>query len=130
MATVVQSIGMTLPFSQTDACMLRLCAFEAAKLSITQGYDSQPGNVVNLRLDILEDSLLMTVSDTGRPGNFLDVCTPDLSAEDIVKALDAHCLGPEVIKSYMDSTEYVQMDGENRLVMSKKFKTNLGGYEE
>lgn len=130
LATVVQSVGMTLPFSQTDACMLRLCAFEAVKLAVTQGYASQPGYLVSVRLDILGDNLRLIVGDTGRTVDMLEACAPDLSAEDIVKALDADCLGPEVIRSFMDSAEYMHVDGENRLVMVKKFNTSLRGYDD
>ncbi len=128
LATVVQSVAMTLPFSQTDACMLRFCTFEAVKLAI-RGHAPQQGSPITVQVDILDDCLRLTVTDMGSAVDFLDACIPDLSVEDIVKAVEDDCLSPDVIRSTMDSVEVVRMDGENRLVMSKIFNTNLREYD-
>ncbi len=128
LATVVQSVGMTLSFSQTDACMLRFCTFEAVKLAI-RGHPPKQGKPIRVQVDILDDCLRLTVADMGSSVDFLDACVLDLSTEDIVKAVDDDCLGPEVIRSSMDSVEVVGVDGENRLVMSKNFNTNLREYD-
>ncbi|PTN35621.1 ATP-binding protein [Desulfonatronum sp. SC1] len=129
LATVVQSVAMTLPFSQTDACMLRFCTFEAVKLAI-RGHPPEYCNSIIVQVDILEDRLRLSVRDMGSAVDFLDACAPDWNVEDIVKALEEDCLGPEVIRSSMDSVKSERVDGENRLVMSKKFNTNLREYDE
>ncbi len=129
LATMVQSVGLTLPFSQTDACMLRFCTHEAVKLAI-RGHPPEHCKSITVQVDILEDCLRLTVRDVGSAVDFLDTCIPDLSNEDIVKAVEDDCLGPEVIRSSMDSVESERVDGENRLVMSKKFNTNLREYDE
>ncbi|MCA1743909.1 MAG: ATP-binding protein [Desulfonatronovibrio sp.] len=129
LSTVVQSVGMTLPFSQTDACMLRFCSLEAVKLAL-KGYPAEHNKPIIVTLDILEDRLRLIVSDLGQSVDFLNSCTPDLSVEDIVKAVDDDCVGPEVIQNFMDSVDSVSVDGDNKLVMSKKFNTSLGEYQE
>lgn len=128
LATVVQSVGMTLSFSQTDACMLRFCTFEAVKLAI-RGHPPKQGKPIRVQVDILDDCLRLAVTDLGSAADFLDACRPDLSIEDIVQAVEDDCLGPEVITSSMDSVEVVLGDGESRLVMIKKFNTNLREYD-
>lgn len=128
LATVVQSAAMTLSFSQTDACMLRFCTLEAVKLAI-RGHPQKQGKPIQVRVDILDDCLRLTVADLGAAADFMDACRPDLSAEDIVQAVEDDCLGPEVITSSMDSVEVVRGDEESRLVMSKKYNTNLREYD-
>lgn len=129
LSTMVQSVGMTLPFSQTDSCMLRFCTFEAVKLAI-KGYPAEHNKPIIVTLDILDDCLRLTVSDLGQAVDFLNSCTPDLSIEDIVKAVDDDCMGPEVIQNFMDSVKSISVDGHNKLVMSKNFNTNLREYQE
>ena len=129
LSTIVQSVGMTLPFSQNDACMLRFCTLEAVKLAI-RGHPDEHARPVVVTLEILEDCLQLTVSDLGRSVDFLNSCTADLSVEDIVKAVDDDCLGPEVIHNFMDSVKLASADGDNKLVMSKKFNTNIREYAE
>ena len=129
LSTIVQSVGMTLPFSQNDACMLRFCTFEAVKLAI-RGHPGEHARPVVVTLDILEDCLQLTVSDLGQSVDFLNSCTADLSVEDIVKAVDDDCLGPEVIQNFMDSVKLASADGDNKLVMTKKFNTNIREYAE
>lgn len=128
LATVIQSVGMTLSFSQTDACMLRFCTLEAVKLA-NRGHPPRQGKPIQMRVDILDDCLRLTVTDLGTSVDFLDACRPDLSTEDIVQAVEDDCLGPELITSSMDSVEVVRGDGESRLVMRKQFNTNLREYD-
>jgi hypothetical protein len=128
LATVVQSVAMTLPFSQNDACMLRFCAHEAAKLAIL-GHTPQEDDLLAMQVDILDDCLQLTVGDLGSAGDFLNACIPDLSAEDIVKAVEDDCLGPDVITSFMDAVEVSKVDAQTRLVMRKNFNTTLREYD-
>lgn len=122
-------IGETLrPFfaelhmSPEDCGRVELAVEEAVTNVIRHSYENRPGNVVEIRVEVLPHGLLIEVHDDGRPMPSEALAAARLPDDDALRrhALREGGLGLAIVKTVMDEIEYRSQDGSNVLRLVKR----------
>jgi anti-sigma regulatory factor (Ser/Thr protein kinase) len=90
---------------------------EIATNCIKYGYDDAKEHVIEAKLALSPNALVVTVSDDGHPFNPLEAPGPDLSVAVEERAIGG--LGLHMLRQLSDRMEYAREDGKNRLTLRK-----------
>ena len=93
---------------------------ELATNCIKYGYDDAKEHMIEVKISIAADALVMTVSDDGHPFNPLEAPAPDMSVDAEDRPIGG--LGLHLLRQMSDRMEYVRERGKNRLTLSKAVK--------
>jgi|SRR5215467_6262344 len=84
---------------------------------IKYGYQDDREHVIEIRLQLSESELTLTVVDDGRPFNPLDAPAPDTQLA--VEERPIGGLGIYLVRRLSDHMEYLRTDGKNRTTVHK-----------
>jgi len=84
---------------------------------IKYGYQDDREHVIEIRLQLSESELTLTVVDDGRPFNPLDAPAPDTQLS--VEERPIGGLGIYLVRRLSDHMEYLRTDGKNRTTVHK-----------
>ena len=90
---------------------------EIATNCIKYGYDDSKNHVIEVKLALSGNALVVTVVDDGHPFNPLEAREPDLSVA--VEERPIGGLGIYLLRQLCDGMEYVREGGKNRLTLRK-----------
>ena len=82
---------------------------------IKYGYQDDREHVIEIRLQLSESELTLTVVDDGRPFNPLDAPAPDTTAT--LECRQPGGLGIALVRAMMDEVRYERRDGHNVLTL-------------
>jgi serine/threonine-protein kinase RsbW len=91
---------------------------ELATNCIKYGYDDANEHLIEVRLSLSSDSLLMTVTDDGHAFNPLALPRPDTGLRLEDRPIGG--LGIHLLREMADKMEYVRRGGKNRVTLRKK----------
>ncbi len=90
---------------------------EAMVNAIRHANEDNPAEVVQIRISVIDDEILIQVFDHGRGFDLSGLVQTKLEPPD---GLDEHGRGLYIMRSLMDSVQYFKVDGGNVLEMRKK----------
>jgi len=93
---------------------------EVATNCIKYGYDDAKNHVIEAKLSLSGNALVVTVVDDGHAFNPLEAREPDLSVP--VEERPIGGLGIYLLRQLCDRMEYVREEGKNRLTLRKASK--------
>lgn len=104
---------------KTLADHLNVVLTEALVNAIRHANENNPDEVVQLRITVTDDEILMQIFDHGRG---FDLEHTDHDPTDRRHELDEHGRGLYIMRSLMDSVTYQPVEGGNVLEMRKRFR--------
>lgn len=111
----VRAICQTLPL---DADAVELCVVEAVNNAVEHAYGGQPGQVVEVDLNVDPAALHIAVRDRGRAMNWAAACArADPTA---LHTVSDGGRGLFIMRSLMDELSYCSANGWNVLTMTKR----------
>lgn len=113
---VKQNLGNILQESEISVELIedaQLIAEEVLVNIIEYGYDHRDDGHVDLRIEIDQEALKMTFTDSGKPFNPLDLTPPDLDRDDDERSLGG--FGFYLVQELSDQVDYAYEDEHNVL---------------
>jgi serine/threonine-protein kinase RsbW len=110
-------------FTEEQIWQIELSIVEAITNVIKHSYRNLSDYLVNINLDFTDDSLIITVSDTGvamTPG-FIDKLQAFTEVTIIDELLESG-RGLALIKLCMDEVSYSSVNGVNKLILIKRYQ--------
>ncbi len=104
---------------ETLANHLNVVLTEALVNAIRHANENNPEEIVQIRITISDNEILMQVFDHGRGFDLTQTALDSKKGED---ALDEHGRGLFIIRSLMDSVEYHPTESGNVLEMRKRYR--------
>ncbi len=117
LSTAVEAYGEEHALPDKVVFQVNLALDELLTNTISYGYSDSAEHEIAVRLSMRDRTLTVEIEDDARSFNPLDRPPPDLDApleERLIGGLGVH-----LVRTFMDSVEYRQDDGKNRLTMRK-----------
>lgn len=116
---VINAACLTLSFSSHEASQIEVCVVEAVVNAIKHAYAGHPGHVVEIRVSIRADRLVIQVCDCGQAMTGEITTTLDFDPSDLAQ-VPTGGMGLFLIHSLMDEVSYVSHAGTNVLTMTRR----------
>ncbi len=116
---VINAACLTLSFSSHEANQIEVCVVEAVVNAIKHAYAGHPGHVVEIRVFVHTDRLVIQVCDCGQAMTREITKTLDFDPSDIAK-VPTGGMGLFLMHSLMDEVSYVSNQGTNVLTMTRR----------
>jgi serine/threonine-protein kinase RsbW len=107
--------------SSETTYQINLALDEVITNVIIHGFDDAREHEILTRLTVDEATMVVEVSDTGRPFNPLNAPPVDFDLDPLERAVGG--LGLHLVRSMMDALEYRYDNGRNVLVMRKLLRS-------
>ncbi len=115
----VYSFCIHLGFDDVQSYQIELAAVEATHNIVSHSYSNCSDCMIELHAQGLEDRIIFTFIDKGRPADFSFPCHCPIQPEKSIESLPESSMGLYIINSVMDSVEYEIHDKSNILTMVK-----------
>jgi anti-sigma regulatory factor (Ser/Thr protein kinase) len=96
---------------------------ELATNCIKYAYSDAKEHLIEVKLSVASNTLLMTVSDDGHPFNPLEAPAPDLALAPEDRPVGG--LGLHLLRKMSDNMEYVRENGKNKLTLRRVSRSSL-----
>lgn len=117
LAALVESFCRDHGIDSRFALQLNLALDEVLTNVISYGYVDTLAHTVDVVLVLEKGVLKATIEDDARPFDPLSVPSPDIESPLETRPIGG--LGVHLVRQLMDRTEYVRINGHNRLVLLK-----------
>lgn len=115
---VVAETARTAGFSEKTIYSLQLAADEAATNIIEHAYKGVKNASFSMTCEIIENQLVITMYDVGKPFNVKAIKEPNLTAELNKRQIGG--LGVYLMRKIMDTVDYQTSKNGNVLTMTKR----------
>ncbi len=106
--------------SQFFAVQLALSVDEICSNLIKYSYNSNPRNLIRIKIQYLESKIIIEITDNGTAFNLKEYNSP--SFEDYYSNFMKRGLGITIVKSIIDDISYLSTESFNRLTLVKYYK--------
>lgn len=117
LASFIEAIGEELELPPGLTFNLNLALEEAISNIIFYAYPNQAGKEISVQVATVADSLVFTLTDSGRAFDPTQVKDADITLSAAERPIGG--LGIFLIRQIMDKLEYSRMDGKNIFIMRK-----------
>lgn len=117
LSAAVEAYGEVQAIPDKVVFQVNLALDELLTNIISYGYADGAEHEIAVRLSLDQRTLTVEIEDDARPFNPLDRPPPDLEAP--LEARPIGGLGVHLVRTFMDSVEYRQDEGRNRLTLRK-----------
>jgi serine/threonine-protein kinase RsbW len=105
-------------FEEREGYKIVLAVDEACSNIIRHGYNKENGKQLHITIEANAQRFTVIVNDNGRSYDIRNHQLPDM--EKYFSERKSGGLGIKLIRSLIDEIEYEQIDGENKLVLTKR----------
>lgn len=122
LAQFIEELGEELQLKPDLVFNLNLVLEEAVSNIILYAYPKQMGNEITIQADWSEQSLIFTITDTGKPFDPTQVAEADITLSAEERPIGG--LGIFLIKQIMNEVEYQRIEGRNVFTLKKDLKND------
>ncbi len=115
----VYSFCLHLGFDEVQSYQIELATVEVTHNIVGHAYRNCPDCMIELHAQGLNDRIIFTLIDRGKPADFAFPCHCPIHPEDGIETLPESSMGLYIINSVMDSVQYEVHDESNILTMIK-----------
>lgn len=116
----IEEIGEELQLAPDLVFNLNLVLEEAVSNIILYAYPKQMGKEISIQADTIEQSLVFTLTDTGKPFDPTQAAEADITLSAEERPIGG--LGIFLIKQIMNEVKYQRIEGCNVFTLKKEFK--------
>lgn len=122
LAQFIEELGEELQLKPDLVFNLNLVLEEAVSNIILYAYPKQMCNEITIQADWSEQSLIFTITDTGKPFDPTQVAEADITLSAEERPIGG--LGIFLIKQIMNEVEYQRIEGRNVFTLKKDLKND------
>ena len=123
-AMAVRGLCAMTTLSPVEVNRVELCVVEIVNNAIEHAYGHEKGHKVEVGVNLLQSSLLLTISDWGEPMDESKLGAKDFPVDpDDPSAWLCSGRGLPIVQSLMDKVEYQSVGNKNSFIMSKQVRS-------